>query len=118
MNTQEDSFHEIEAALAQLRQQTKKKRKFPQELWDAIISLTQTHSIQMVSLRLNINPSYLKQKIRKSHEISPHDFREISAPVQACSNTVSIELVSDFGVRAKIQGPSSCLNYLIPLFRR
>lgn len=118
MNTQEDPFCEIEAALTQLRQQAKTSRRFPQELWDAIISLTQTHSIQVVSLRLNINAAYLKQKIRESHEISPLDFREISAPVQACSNTVSIELVSDFGVRAKIQGPSSCLGYLSSLFRR
>jgi hypothetical protein len=118
MNTQKDPFYEIEAALTQLRQQTKTRRKFPQKLWGAIIRLTQTHSIQAVSLRLKIHPTYLKQKIKEFHKISPLDFREISVPVEACSNTVSIELVSDFGVRAKIQGPLSCLNYLSPLFRR
>lgn len=40
MNTQEDPFCEIEAALMQLRQQNKTRRGYPKALWDAIISLT------------------------------------------------------------------------------
>lgn len=117
MNTQVDPFVEIAIRLAEIRQQAKTKQKFPQELWDAIISLTQSYSIQEVSKRLNINPSYLKRKIRDFLPIRELDFSEV--PVQnICSGMVSVELFSDSGLRAKIQGPPSCLSYLTTLFGR
>jgi AraC-like DNA-binding protein len=116
MNTPIDSFDEIEIALMNIRKQAKTKQKFPQELWNAIIGLTKTHSIQEVSQRLNISPTYLKRKIRMSRESSPLDFREISLQ-NTCSEMVSIELISNFGIKAKIQGPPSCLSYLGALLR-
>jgi len=118
MNGKEDAFDEIETALTLLRQQTETKQRFPKEVWDSIIQLAQTHPIQEVSQRLNISPSYLKKKIKESHKISSIDFNEITYPVQACANLVCIELVSNFGLKAKIQGPLSCLNFLSSLFER
>ena len=59
MNVKDDPFHEIETILTQLRQQAKTRQRFPQEVWNTVIRLTQTHPIQEVSLRLNISPTYL-----------------------------------------------------------
>lgn len=118
MNAQDDPFQEIETTLTRLRQQTKTRQRFPKEIWDTIIQLTKTYSVQIVSLRLNISPSYLKRKIQGSHETSSLDFREISSPTQEFSNMVYIEITSDSGVRAKIQGPPSCMNFLSTLFGR
>ena len=95
MNVKDDPFYEIETILMQLRQQAKTRQRFPQEVWNTIIRLAQAHSIQDVSLRLNISPAYLKRKIKESHEISSLNFREISSPVQACSNMVYVELSSE-----------------------
>lgn len=118
MNTQEDPFHDIENRLRLIRQQAKPQRGFPQDIWDTIIRLTETHPISIVSRRLSISPVYLKQKIKKSHKTAAIDFSEIPSLPTMHAETVSIELISDLGMRAKIQGPASCLNYLSVLFRR
>ena len=117
MNATDDPFLDVESTITRLRQQSTTRQRFPQDVWDAIIQLTKTYSVREVALRLNISPSYLKQKIQESHKSSSLDFREISSPVQERSNIVYVELASDCGVRAKIQGPPSCLNFLITLFR-
>ena len=118
MNAQDDPFHEIETTLIRLRQQTKTRQRFPKEVWDAITQLTRIYSVREVSLRLNISPSYLNRKIQGSHETSSLDFSEVSSPIQECSNMVYIEITSDSGVRAKIQGHPSCLSFLSTLFWR
>jgi hypothetical protein len=113
MNPSIDSFDEVKRMLNQVRQQTKTKQKFPQEIWDRIISLVNSHSIQEVSSRLNISQSYLRHKIRSN---APIEFKEISFP-QICSDFISIEISSNRGITAKINGPASCLGYLTPLLR-
>lgn len=111
-----DPFKELELTLKQLRQQSKTKHRYPQEVWDRIISLVNNHSLQKVCSRLNISPFYLKGKMRASSP-PPLEFKEISTP-QICSELVSIELMSNCGITAKIQGPASCLSYLNALLRR
>ncbi len=117
MNSQISSLEELATRLHQVRQESKTKNRFPQELWEAIIALTHTHSISEVSKRLRINPHYLKQKIQSTVSLSSLDFREI--PVHPIpSDRVVIEICSDVGMKARIEGPVSCLSHLIPLFRR
>ncbi len=116
-NAKDDPFYNIESTIAQLRQNANTRQRYPQEIWDAIIQLAKTYSVREISLRLNISSSYLKQKIQNSHKSLSLDFREITSPVQACANMVYIELISDSGLKAKIQGHPSCLNFLNALFR-
>ena len=112
------TIEEIRSTLDQLRQDPKTQRNFPWELWTSIIQLTKIYPAGEVCLRLQINPIYLKRKIRQSKE-SALEFREVVMPAaQPVSDTVTIELRSADGLQAKIQGPFSCLNYLSKLFGR
>jgi len=54
--SQLDTLEEIHATLIQLRQEARTQRRFPQKLWEAIIRLTQVHSIETICLHLNISP--------------------------------------------------------------
>ncbi|MGA8163967.1 MAG: hypothetical protein WB791_02955 [Waddliaceae bacterium] len=113
MNDPENTLEEILEILTLFRSQNETKRKFPKDTWDSIIRLTQVLPLNKVCTRLKINPSYLKQKIRQSTETL--DFQEL--PIQnSCFDTVLIELSTKSELKAKIQGPSSCLNFLLPLF--
>jgi transposase-like protein len=110
-------IEKIRSSLDQLRQDPNTRRKFPRELWASIIHLTKTYPVEEVCRRLQIHPVYLKRKIHQSKEPAL-EFREIVMPaVQSAPDTVTIELRSADGLQAKIQGPSSCLNYLSKLFR-
>lgn len=113
MNSQTDDFDEIFATLTKLRQEAKTRRKFAQELWNAIIRFTQVHSFQKICLLLNINPAHLKRKMCQSQESLPLSFKGISHHMQSpSSHNVVIEFELQLGPRARIQGPLSCLNCL------
>jgi DNA-binding transcriptional regulator YdaS (Cro superfamily) len=115
MNHQLNTLEEIHATLTSLRQQVTGRRKFPKELWSTIIRLTKTYSIAEISQRLEISPAYLKRKIHQSQPSPSLDFQEVS--IQGPNlGTVVIELDSSSGLRAKIQGPVSCLSCLQSLF--
>lgn len=115
MNDPDSTLEEILETLTILRSKNETRRKFPQDTWDSIIRLTKVLPLGKVCARLKINPSYLKQKIHQSAEAL--DFQEISTQVQhPCFDTVLIELSTKSELKAKIQGPSSCLNFLLPLF--
>jgi hypothetical protein len=116
MNTTLLSIEEIRSTLTRLRENPNTRRNFPRELWDSIIQLTKIHSIEEVCSQLKINPLYLKRKIDQLKE-KTLEFREISiqSPLTT-SESVSIELSATSGLKAKIQGPISCLNYLQKLF--
>lgn len=112
------TIEEIRSTLDRLRQDPKTQRNFPGELWTSIIQLIKIYPAEEVCRRLQINPVYLKRKIRQSKE-SVLEFREIVMPAsQPASDIVTIELRSADGLQAKIQGPLSCLNYLSKLFGR
>jgi transposase-like protein len=115
MNPQSDTIEEIHATLTRLRKDVTGRRKFPKELWNSIISLTKIYSVAEVCRRLEINPAYLKRKIHQLQESPSLDFQEISIQ-SPNSDTVLIELDSNSGLRAKIQGPVSCLCYLQSFF--
>jgi hypothetical protein len=102
-----DALEKIYTALSVLRKESKTHR-YPKELWEEIILLTNTHSVETICKHLKINPSYLKRKLRQL-QAPPLDFQEISAPLSAC---VLIEISTPSGLTAKIQGPISCLSYL------
>ena len=116
MNTKLFSLEEIQSALTYLRQDPDTKHKFPRELWDSIINLTKTIPFEEVCHLLHINPIYLKRKMLRLQKTSL-EFHEVSIanPLQ---EIVMIELFGRAGLKAKIHGPVSCLNYLHQLFRR
>ena len=116
MKTQLTTIEEIRTALHKLRQDPNTKRKFPQELWSSIIQLTKIYPLEDVCRQIDINPVYLKRKIQQSKE-KTIEFREITFSTSLTpSNAITIELNSHDGLKAKIQGPISCLDCLYKLF--
>lgn len=119
MSHQDDSLEKIHSILIHLRQGITTRRKFPQEVWDAIIRLTRKHSIEEVCQHLQLNPAYLRRKIRLSEGSPLLDFREISHTSHSGGfESVVIELSSNSGLKARIQGSVSALNCLHALFKR
>lgn len=120
MSDQRKTLEEIHAALKTLRERPRSRRRFPKQLWDSILELTKIHSHQKICRQLEIHPAYLKRKIQKAQNISPNnlDFQEIFCEPQSrnLDDAVIVELTSNSGLKAKIQGPSSCLSYLSSLF--
>lgn len=117
MNLKFDTIEEVQLALKNLRSNPGTRRKFPPQFWDSIIRLTQMYSLKDICQRLNIDRAYLSRKISQLGNVEGIDFQEISLNSQSVCSDVVIELFSVSGLKAKIQGPLSCLNYLQSLFK-
>lgn len=104
-----DSIEDIYTALVRLRQIPATKKRFPTEIWDAIVQLTQTHSHKELCQRLRLAPGLLKRKVQQ--RVTSMEFQEISL-CNVPTETITIELIAKNGMRAKIQGPLSCMNCL------
>jgi hypothetical protein len=115
MDYQNISLEEISVILQNARQETTTRNKFPKQLWDSIILLTDIHPISEICNHLQIRPSYLRYKMQV-HKADPVEFHEVALQ-DIHSNTIVIEINSNSGLRAKIQGPISCLNCLNQLFK-
>lgn len=116
MNFQNSSLEEIFSILKGLRQEAETRRKFPIALWEAIIRFTETHPLNEICQYLQISPIYLKRKMLQMRKPSTLDFYEVAVQ-DMLPTTVIIELHSNSGLKARIQGPISCLNCLNQLFR-
>jgi hypothetical protein len=104
-----DPIEEIRKTLVLLRQNPTTKRRFPSETWDVIIQLTKTYSHEEICQRLQISSALLKRKIGQRK--APMEFHEVSLK-NISPEAVTIELISQNGIQAKVQGPLSCLNCL------
>lgn len=80
MSDQPKTLKEIQSALKTLRENTSSRKRFPQQIWDVIIELTEVIPFQEVCQQLEIQPAYLKRKIQQSQNIPPDtiDFQEVS----------------------------------------
>jgi hypothetical protein len=120
MNQQIETLEEIRDTLVHLRANPKSRRKFPVEIWKSIIQLTHTYSLEQVCQQLDIQPAYLKQKIKQLEQFQKNrvDFIEVSPlfPITQ-ADSVTIELTSSSGIKALIRGSTSCLNILSSLFK-
>jgi hypothetical protein len=114
-----ETLEEIHAFLTHIRSDTKLKHRFPMEVWESIMRLTKTYSIKEISDRLEIQQTYLKRKLNEFQKPkSEIEFQEVTYSKQDFhSSNVTIELLAGSGLRATIQGPLSCLNYLPILFK-
>ena len=118
MHASTTSLEKMRSILECLRQDS--PNKFSKEVWESIISLLENHSFEEVCRYLRIQPYYLKRKMRQykraqNPEESSLKFQEVF--IQNHSDSILIELKSEKGLTAKIQGPVSCLNYLHSLFK-
>ena len=120
MNNDPKTPEEIHAALKILREKPGSRRKFSKQLWNSILELAKSHPHQEICRQLEIHPAYLKRKIQELQNSSPKnlDFQEVFCEPQGrhLADTVVIELISKSGLKARIQGSSSCLNCLSSLF--
>lgn len=119
MNAHSKSLEEVQASLKTLRENPNFRNRFPKKIWNSIIALTKVHPLKELCRQLEIQPAYLKRKMQQS-QYAPSDaidFKEVFCGVQGTHlDNVVIELMSDSGLRARIQGPSTCLNCLFSLF--
>lgn len=116
MNSSTKTLDQVRVELVQARLDHSKRKKFPKELWDSIVQLTESHTIKEICKHLSISQALLRKKITKKDNSQP-EFREIYLQ-DHFTNPITIELSSPTGVSAKIQGPLSCLQLLLPLFKR
>lgn len=116
MKNQLRSIEAIQSTLNQLQQNPSTRNSFPRELWDSIIQLTKSHSLEEVSCPLSIMPTNLKRKIQPSQ--GALEFRELTIAGPITSELITIEISSNDGLKAKIQGSLSCLDYLHKFFGR
>jgi len=120
MIDQSKTLEEIQTILKNLRGTSGSRDRLPKQLWDSIIELTKAHPLKEVCRQLEIQPTYLKRKIQQSRKppLDTVDFQEVYCGTRDAyfTDAVVIELMSDSGLRAKIQGPSTCLNCLSSLF--
>lgn len=121
MNHHLETLGDVYAALEALRRDPKSRRRFPKEVWGAIIRLTHTYPVGQVCTQLKIPLVHFKRKMQQLQKapLENVEFQEISCHMEGFrqTNTVIIELLSDSGLRARIQGTSDCLNCLSALFK-
>lgn len=121
MSDQPKTLEEIRVALKTLRERPGSRRRFPKQLWDSIFELVRIHPHHEICRHLEIHPAYLKRKIQKSQSYPKSlDFQEVFCEPLGGQliDAVVIELTSKSGLKAKIQGPASCLSHLSSLFGR
>lgn len=120
MNNKLNTLEDVHALLKTLREKPRSRRRFPKQLWDSILELAKIYPHQEICRRLEIHPAYLKRKIQKSQNTSPKSlgFQEVFCELKRehLADAVVIELISKSGLKARIQGSSSCLSYLSLLF--
>ena len=115
MSSSSDTLKCISANLNALRQDPKTRRKFPQKFWDSLFQLAKTLPLNEICQQLDLNPVYVKNKMSQ-YQQENLDFFECAFS-DALTATVIIEL-SVGELRAKIQGPVSCIDRLSALLRR
>jgi hypothetical protein len=114
----EKSLEAVAIKLNEVRQNPKYKRNFPKSLWEDIFELIRELSLSKVCDRLKLDQGYVLKKLgSQSSLIGPKElkFQEVFVPSQH-QETVTIELFHS-DLRAKIQGPPSCIGALKNLFR-
>lgn len=115
MDSHIQSLKELSASLKDFRQNPSTRRNFPKEVWNSIISLTETLPIEEICKELEIHPAYLKRKMSKLRQPAALDFQEITSSISL--GIVTIELESNTGLKAKIQGSLDYIRVLQILFR-
>jgi hypothetical protein len=119
MNHQIETLEEIRETLVSLRANPNSRRKFPVEIWKSIVRLIHIYPFSQICQQLDIQPAYLKQKMKQFEEKkNDTDFIEVPPlfPI-AQTELVTIELISSSGIKAFIRGSPACLNILSSLFK-
>lgn len=127
------------SSIKELQERVKKARlnpccqtRFPKELWEDISLLSKAIPLQTIAKELRFDLSFLRKKIEEYSDtflINPSssptqtqqiveeekiEFQELL--LQSPREMVSIELIRD-NLKAKIEGPISCLSSLHALFK-
>ncbi len=112
------SLEAVASKLNGVRQNSKYKRNFPKSLWEDIFGLIKEFSLSKVCSQLNLNRGYVLKKLRgQSSLIKPQElkFQKVFISPQQ-EETVVIELFHS-DLRARIEGPISCVRALKDLLR-
>jgi len=111
------SIQEVQERLERARNTPHLRRQFPKELWEDIFALIDRSSPSEVANQLGISPSFLRRKSKAkkgNRESKKPTFQEI--PLPPSPSEVIIE-ISKKELKARIEGPPSCLPLLLTLFK-
>jgi hypothetical protein len=103
------TLDELAATFAELRAVS--CRSYPAEVWKKAISLTNQIPAVQVCQALSVQPAYFRKKMKDfgaTFEERP-DFVQIKTKNTISTDSVTIELETPTGFKAKIQGSTFCL---------
>lgn len=108
------SIEEVLCSLTKIRKHP--VNKYPEEIWTAISNLTNKYPLEKISKKLKMNLRYLQKKMNKIKGSNNTSITFTEVPTKSIlSENIMIELTSG-DLKAKIQGPVSCLNCIYELF--
>jgi len=137
MNQPVPSIENVRDRLTQARNNPKRRRNFPKDLWRDIFSLIREYSFTEICQKLELSPYLVANKIgekpskdensvgcRKNTPYSEPPlktekevaFREVFCSPPPPPTNIVIE-ISRLDLRARIEGPISCLDALKGLFK-
>ena len=115
---QSENSNPLHAKIEKLRQGHKRHQRYPKEFWEGIAQLAKGKPLQDICRQFHLTFPYVKRKLTKLQPTATFatlDFCELS--LDRGARTVIIELESG-KLKAKIQGPVSCIEQLAVFFGR
>ncbi|MBF5059990.1 hypothetical protein [Candidatus Neptunochlamydia vexilliferae] len=107
------SLESVKERLAEARQNRSSRNKFPKALWDDIFFLAKSHSVGIVSKKLNLTPTFLRRKMKESLTQGKLTFQEVKLPPPVIEK-VTIK-ISCPRLDIQIEGPIACIEPLMPI---
>lgn len=119
MNHYTPSIENVCERLIEARNNPSFRKNFPRDLWNDIFSLVKQYSFNTVCEKLNLSPALLSRKIAERSS-SQLNFKEVtlshSEQFSQTDDQVVVE-VSKADIKARIEGPVSCLSFLSSIFK-
>ena len=113
MNSHTPSLTITRDKLRQARLEPAYRKRFPKQLWKDICSLSREIPVEILSKELQLSPSFLKRKIQENYTPEVPKFKEVF--LEPPETHIVIE-ISRGELKAKIEGPLSCIDSLKSLF--
>ena len=106
-STPRPSLSEVKEQFKIWRRTRKSPRPIPEQLWQAAVSLTATHSISQISKELVLDYNALKRRVttRKKNmaaKMSPADFIELNLEPPATVSECMVEMQNTLGAKMRM----------------
>ena len=113
--TEPISMKKVFKLLTQYRKNPSTNR-FPKEIWDAISQLAERYPLKKIAKELRLHQGHLRKKILTKKENAQSAINFVEVPIKTMIPETIIIEISSGNLKAKIQGPLSCLSCLDKVF--